>query len=93
MLNVKEGVQPPLIWLIAAVSRVASKRGKAITITSGTDGAHSKNSLHYSLRALDLRISDQDDVPKLVEALKVELGPKYDVVLETDHIHIELDPK
>lgn len=31
--------------------------------------------------------------PGLVAALANKLGEDYDVILETDHIHVEFDPK
>ena len=62
-------------------------------ITFALDGKHSKNSLHYSGYAIDLRTLDmlgrQHDV---VKELKRVLGSDYDVVLEHDHIHLEYDP-
>jgi len=64
-------------------------------ITSASDGVHSPNSLHYSGKALDLRTKHLIPavVPFLVRDLKLALGEQFDVVLETDHIHLEFDPK
>ena len=61
------------------------------TVTSGMDGAHSLDSGHYYGRALDFRSSD---IPftiraNLVAAAQEILGPKYFVLLESDHIHIQ----
>lgn len=61
-------------------------------LTSGVDGTHGPNSLHYQGRAWDFRLPKQ--VEKVMAALKLELGgADYDVLLEGDHIHIEYDPK
>lgn len=60
-------------------------------ITSGRDGSHKVDSLHYEGKAIDLRINH------VLEALKSDikdfLGPHFDVILEKDHIHVEFDPK
>lgn len=55
-------------------------------------GDHGPGSLHYADMAVDVRLPSGDLV-KLLEDLKRAMGPGYDVVRETDHIHIEFDPK
>lgn len=67
----------------------------ACVITSGSDGKHGPNSLHYSGQALDLRTNNlpPQAVQSIVDRLKEALGAQFDVVLESDHIHIEFDPK
>lgn len=98
MVSVKPGVQPKLIYLVTAVANVAQRLGLHLTITSGIDGTHAANSLHYSLRALDVRSKDVPDPGKLRLELAKELGPDYQVILESpnkpnQHIHLEFDPK
>lgn len=69
-------------------------------ITSGRDGDHSTNSLHYVGQALDLRGNNITDAQgnALDEYLSNALGQDYDVIFETfadptrDHLHIEFDP-
>jgi len=71
-----------------------AKHGKDVVITSGIDGSHKSNSLHYKGRALDLRtrhLSDGQRVEIMTE-LKARLGPNYDVLFEGNHFHIEYDP-
>jgi len=63
-----------------------------LVVTSTYDGNHSPGSLHYSNDAFDIRR------PKIHwDEYTLELGhvlsEDYDVVLESDHIHIEYDPK
>ncbi len=51
-------------------------------------------SLHFSGKAIDLRTRDMaaGKEQKVVEALKTKLGNNFDIVLESDHIHLEYDP-
>ena len=67
----------------------------ACVITSGSDGKHGPNSLHYKGKALDLRITTIPPalLPVVQKDLKWALGSQFDVVLEADHFHIEFDPK
>lgn len=69
--------------------------GFDVIITAGVDGVHMKGSKHYTYEALDLRTSNIPPplVPVYLDKLKTRLGPDYDVVLESDHIHAEFDPK
>jgi len=64
-------------------------------LTSTYDGTHSTGSLHYSNDAVDVRIprAPMEEVVQAVEDLKRILGKDYDVLLESDHIHVEFDPK
>lgn len=68
--------------------------GKECVITSLLDGVHSKNSLHYTGNAFDMRVWIYTEKQKkaLLYQLKKKLGINYDVVDEEDHIHIEFDP-
>lgn len=62
----------------------------------GIDLLHSVGSLHPFGLALDFRIFyfSQDVLAKVVKELKDVLRPQgFDVFLESDHIHIEYDPK
>lgn len=69
--------------------------GRDAMVTSARDGIHSSNSLHYQGRAIDLRIRDIADASlkwRYRDRLAEALGEDFDVVMETDHIHVELDP-
>ena len=67
--------------------------GRDAMITSARDGRHMSSSLHFSGKAIDLRTRDMGGKEKLVvEALKKKLGKSFDIVLESDHIHLEYDP-
>lgn len=74
------------------LDKVYRKFGVAeAVITSGRDGTHKAGSFHYEGKAFDLRISNV--LAALVLELRRELGSKYDVILEGDHVHVEVDGK
>ena len=65
-------------------------------ITSTYEGTHSPGSLHYCHQAIDIRkpiYMAKIPIVDFVEQLIQILGEDFDVVLESDHIHIEYDPK
>ena len=75
---------------------VYNQYGLTATLTSANDGIHMEGSLHYKNLAWDFRIWGIPD-PKIAAAeLHRCLNAKhqdYDVVVESDHIHVEYDPK
>lgn len=82
-------------WAIEQAYKVYKKIGKDFVITSLCDGRHSKNSLHYFGNAFDIRTRhlSEEEKQDVVVLLAKMLGKDYDVVLESDHIHVEFDPK
>lgn len=64
-----------------------------MTITSGNDSIHMKNSLHYENKAIDIRSKDMKYPVGTTLYIRKALGKNYDVILERDHIHIEYQPK
>ena len=89
------GLTPQMAIAYTIASRIYNTRGYECVITSGSDGKHMPTSLHYQGKALDLRTRDLQEQTKvaIVEKLKEALGSQFDVVLESDHIHVEFDPK
>jgi len=69
--------------------------GYEATLTSAMDRNHSDHSLHYQGMAWDLRIwnASQDDLIIACAGLRDILSVEFDVVQESDHIHVEFDPK
>ena len=59
--------------------------------TSANDREHSPHSLHPEDLAIDLRIWNVRDVELYRYNLAIALGADFDVVSESDHIHIEFD--
>lgn len=81
------------VTIAQETARIFSKDYR-ITLTSVSDGVHSKGSSHYVGNAIDIRIKDMFfDIITFAKMLKQALGDNYDVVKEIDHIHIEYQPK
>ena len=65
-----------------------------LTITSLNDGKHSKTSRHYAGDAWDVRTWDIKGKEEIVcHKLREALGKHYNVLFETDHIHISYKPQ
>jgi hypothetical protein len=90
------GMQSPILLAINVAAFIYEKHGYELVVTSVTDGQHMQGSLHDKGLAADLRISNikvPDVVEAIAEELRAALGKQFDVVLETDHLHVEFDPK
>lgn len=89
-----DGLNTRMLTAIQAAAQVWKEQGmQSVTITSALDGDHGTRSLHPSGQAIDLRIWGLPSMRSAAEQVKDLLGPDYDVILETDHLHIEFDPK
>jgi len=95
----KPGAQPStdprILRARAVVAAVWASRGLTVTVTSGLDGSHRANSLHYVGLAEDYRTRDvpAGQLPGMVTEIRALLGRQYDVVIEPTHLHVEFDPK
>jgi len=90
------GLTPEMAASLYPIARVYKSLSYNFVITSANDGKHMDGSKHPQGDAIDTRIWDvpnKDAQIKLVAALAEALGPDFDVILESDHIHIERDPK
>jgi len=88
------GVQPVMSRAAMKVADVYKKFGRSCVITSGVEGKHSANSLHYEGLALDFRTRHLLETKHLAlrQAVSEALGDDFDVVLERTHLHVEYDP-
>lgn len=100
MLQIKKGVsvsgmRPEILLALLIAHAIYLSFGFKLTLTAGRDGLHKKGSLHYVGLAVDVRIKNLPEkiIPKIIAKLKAALGPEYDVVLHSLHIHIEFQPK
>lgn len=87
-----EGIAPEMAIAFIITSETYRLRKEKLVITSITDGRHMVGSLHHVGKAIDIRLP-ANDKESLTGELARRLGKDFDVVLETDHIHIEYDPK
>ena len=104
MIKFKQGVdikhiQPETALAIPMCYSVYQDLGyQHMTVTSVADGKHTEKSFHYKGLAFDVRLPEQDTREAstnvlAVQMLRICLGRQFDIVLETDHIHIEFDPE
>jgi len=90
------GIKPELLFgLRIAESVYKGLAGAEMTVTAIVDGVHKVGSKHYVGMAADLRTSDLPPgmAAQIVAALKQQIDQDFDIVLESDHIHLEYDPK
>ncbi len=91
-----EGLQPVMGELLEKVD-FARRRAleyciqQEAVITAGKESGHSTTSLHHVGLAVDLRTNDY--AKAYAHFLSLSLGPGWDVVVESDHVHVERDPK
>lgn len=89
------GIRPELMLALFIADGVWAGLGEELVVTSLNDSFHSKTSLHYSGQGADLRTRYFTDVEVAANELRTALGnnPNYDVIVESDHIHLEWQPK
>ena len=91
------GIRPELLLALVVADGVWQQVGQELVVTSLNDSRHSRTSLHYAGCAADLRTHYFTDAQatEVAAALRESLGdsPDYDIVFESDHIHIEWQPK
>ena len=89
------GIRPEIVLAMQIVDAVYREYHRELIVTSCTDGKHSATSLHYSGGAFDGRTSmfSKEDQGQLKGRVALALGAEYDVVLESDHLHVEFQPK
>lgn len=88
-----------MFWVAIIADGVFKSLGTEAVITSGADGTHSARSKHYPennpsglVEALDFRtwhVKPEEAAKKM----RSKLGPDYDIVVESTHIHAEYHPK
>ncbi len=81
--------------MVPAIAAVEAVWGPKAIVTSDCGGKHMEGSKHYQGYALDFRTRHipKRKRPALAEAVRRALGEDYTVLLESDHLHAEYDPK
>jgi hypothetical protein len=89
------GIKPELLFGLRVAETVYEVFGFPLIVTAVVDGVHKVGSKHYVGMAADLRISHLGNsiAPQIVAMLKSLIDQDFDIVLESDHIHLEYDPK
>lgn len=90
------GIRAELVLAILIAEGVYDKHDTDLVITSVVDGKHSYTSLHYSGSALDIRTRNIPEIYNkeiMAGEIRESLSDEYDVVVESNHIHIEYQPK
>lgn len=89
------GLRPEMALALTVADQVYGAHGYDLVVTEGTGGKHGVGSLHYVGLAVDLRASNvaAPFVGVIAADLGKALGAEYDVVAESDHIHVEHQPK
>jgi hypothetical protein len=90
------GLKPEITLAVLIINEAAhSIIPEIIELSSGTDRKHGPKSLHYVGYAVDFHWHGYTigDANQLSARLLMALGPRYDVVVESDHIHVEYQPK
>lgn len=100
MFKIKEGViingiKPEMMLVITIAQEFYKDLKIDCVITSCCDGKHSSTSLHYVGYALDFRTRNMNNFQQklLLESLKNQLTKEYDIILESNHLHVEFQPK
>jgi len=86
---------PQLALALIMANEVYDEYGIDMVVTSANDSNHSGTSLHYSGQAVDLRTrtANSGDRQDIRDKVKAKLNVDFDVILESDHIHLEYQPK
>lgn len=90
---------PEMRYAAQVIANVWQRYGFTATLTSGLDGEHREDSLHYSGMATDWRTKNLpvDKKQKMIAEVADILGRGYQVLFEyagtpNEHMHVEYDP-
>jgi len=89
------GMRPELVLGLQSMDDVFRESGEELVITSVIDGKHSRASLHYVGQAADIRTRNinREKLEGLVLKCRINLGPDFDLIIESNHLHLEFQPK
>ncbi len=86
---------PQMVVGLIMANEVYNEYDVDMVWTSSNDSRHSLTSLHYSGNAVDLRTRTlrAEDRQRCRDKIKEKLNIDFDVILESDHIHLEYQPR
>lgn len=90
------GLRAEILFGLLVVKDVFETYGLDLVVTEATGGNHMQGSLHYRGLAVDIRSRDipTEQMKKDVLIIcKEKLGKNFDMILEVNHYHLEMDPK
>lgn len=89
------GLRPETLFAMCVASKLLEVEGHTFVVTCGSEGQHMRGSLHYAGLAFDFRRPDLTWVggDLLRSELAKRLGDDFDVVQESNHFHVEFQPK
>ena len=85
--------------LLEVVNEWSRRNGKAVTVNAIDNGTHGNNGTAFTFHGLSLAWdfgvigSRKIDFDSLADYLKMRLFLEYEVLVESDHIHVEWDTK
>ena len=90
-----QNLAPQLVLALWMANEVYDEHNTEMVITSVNDSRHSTTSLHYAGCAVDLRTRTlpEGTAGDVARAIKAKLTKDFDVILESDHIHLEYQPR
>jgi len=86
-----EKLARPIRIILELVETEYNKFAVEAVITSTFEGNHRLNSLHYQNLAIDFRKIEQ--IEEVAKKLKAQLSDDYDIIVESDNLHVEYDQK
>jgi len=89
------GLKPETLLGLTVVAFYFKENNWHCQQTSGLEGKHSTNSLHYVGLAFDIGSRHVPEMyhGKVTDDLRERLGDEFDVVYEKNHWHIEYQPE
>lgn len=91
------GISPELVLGLMVVDGIYRSNGEDLTVTSITDGRHSRSSRHYIGMAADLRTNNISKLNTDIILMQLrEHLPEFYIILENEgtpneHIHIQFN--
>ena len=92
------GVGTEIVFGAIILDAVFAAHGAKLLVTACRDGKHMEKSKHYIGDAVDIRLASRwvttanVDLAVLNEG-RAALGDQFDLIIESDHFHLEFDPK